>query len=278
MNFEGFEISYEEQDRELLVLMSDSCGGGVKYPTFWVAQAYFLAYVDVETNELKNGDGRLCWPITNKEEKSRAYFNRFQKGSIYRIKGRKLLEGVEPPGRIPSYYNQFYVTEVLEENASCPALEDILAEYRKPIILQDEVLGELVLNKDLSVLEGYVNWLGKEVSITLDIDKDNKGTWTKARKAMAQLLAVQQEWDREMRDFAAEKLTSLANEWQTEENKNAPKITQKNFCKRIILQSFVMTSGGSFSACYEDDNMFLGHFIVVYGSLKKGLTDADIEG
>lgn len=211
--FKNFEKEYEKQEREILVLMSDSGGGGASYGSFWIGQSYFLAYVDLETNELKSGKGRLAWPLTKEEEKSRSYFSRFKKGVIYRIKARQLADRTVPPNGLPSFYNRFYVTEVLEEGATNSALDKILKEYRTPVVLQDDVLGELVLDKNLSNFEGHVIWKGEKIIIYLDVDQDSKITWTKARNTMKQLVAEQDKWDKAMREFSANKLISLANDW-----------------------------------------------------------------
>ncbi|WP_253696292.1 DUF2262 domain-containing protein [Treponema denticola] len=48
--------------------------------------------------------------------------------------------------------------------------------------------------------------------------------------------------------------------------------------KRISLSLIWMTSGGSFSAYFDDDELFLGHCITVSDGLKKGVVSADMEG
>lgn len=271
MIFESFEKEYDVQEREFLVLMSDESTWSMGGKSFVVAQAPFLAYIDIETDELKHDGGGLSWPMKNKEEKAGKYFNRFQKGDIYHIKARKLIDDTASKGIL-------YVTEVLEEGVSCEVLEEILVEYRKPIIVQDEVLGELVLDKDLSLFEGKAMWLGSKISITLNIDKENRASWTKARNAMKKLLVEQQKWDISMREFAASKLTSLANEWQDEDDKDAPNIAEKDFARRINIESISITSGGSFTVYFNDDDMFWGHIVTVDGSLKKGVQYANMEG
>ena len=278
MIFDSFEAMYEMQEREYLVLISDEGGAGSGCEPYVVAQAYFLGYIDTLTNELKSGDGRLSWPVESKEAKKRTYFNRFKKGTIYRIKARKFIDDTVSKGMLPSYYNNLYVTEVLEEGATCKVLEEILVEYRKPVILQDEVLGELVLDKNLSLFEGNTIWLGNKIKISLNVDKENRTTWTKARNAMKKLLAEQQKWDITMREYAASKLTLLANEWQDEEDENAPDISEQDFAGRINIESISMTSGGNFSAYFNDDDMFWGHVVTVDGSLKKGVKYANMEG
>ena len=42
-----------------------------------------------------------------------------------------------------------------------PGALAILDEYYKPVVVQDEVLGELTLNKDYDTFEGEIQWCGK---------------------------------------------------------------------------------------------------------------------
>ena len=39
-----------------------------------------------------------------------------------------------------------------------------------------------------------------------------------------------------------------------------------------------MDADASFSAYFDDDDMFFGHCVVVYGTLKDGVTKANMEG
>ncbi|WP_420329216.1 DUF2262 domain-containing protein [Oribacterium sinus] len=55
-------------------------------------------------------------------------------------------------------------------------------------------------------------------------------------------------------------------------------MTEESFAKRISLSLLWMNSGASFSAYFDDDDLFFGHSITVCGSPKKGLVSADIEG
>ena len=187
----------------------------------------------------------------------------------------KLPEEV-PNGALP-IKNHFLVVEVLEKNVACPKLEEILTEYRKPIILQDDVLGELTYDKQIKSFEGNIAWLGGKVHISLYVDKDNKSGITKAKKALKTMVSEQEKWDVDLRSFAAKKLTKLACEW-AESDEEAAEITEESFAKRISLNLIWMTSGGSFTAYFDDDDLFFGHSITVCGSPKKGLLSADIEG
>ena len=79
-----------------------------------------------------------------------------------------------------------------------------------------------------------------------------------------------------VRDLAAKNLTELANNWlsQDEENPRNPEtdpITEEELARRISMTSLSVTSGGSFTAWFDCDEIFTDHAVTVYGSLKKGL-------
>ena len=86
-----------------------------------------------------------------------------------------------------------------------------------------------------------------------------------------------------MRELAAKNLTQLANEWLSQDDENARNpetdpITEEELARRISMVNLVVTSGGSFTAYFDCDEMFTDHAVTVYGSLKKGLKAANIEG
>lgn len=275
-NFETFTHEYQENEKEIFVLMQGGISA-VGHDTYWVTAAYFMACFDPETKQLYNGEGRLCWPITEEEKESGDFFQRFTNETIYRISVRSLVAPTALPNVRPSYNNRLYVTRILEENVSCAPLEEILDEYRKPVILHDNQLGTLTLRKEYSMFQGHIQWRGRKIEFFLDVDNGSKATWTKARNAMKKMLADQKQWDHNMRVFAARSLTSLANDWQQEEEQTHP-ITEKDFIKRITPESINMTSGGNFTAYYNDDDMFWGHSIEVSGTLRQGVQSADMVG
>ena len=81
--------------------------------------------------------------------------------------------------------------------------------------------------------------------------------------------------------FAAEKLVNLANEWQSEycgDEEGAESITQEKFMKRIEISELSVSAEGDMEITYLDDDMFGGHWIVVYANISGELKDANIEG
>lgn len=277
-DFEVFANEYTKEEKEILVLTNDQSGGAGKLNNSWDASQYFLVYFDIEKNELKKGDGRVNWLLTDKEckEYGTTYPYNFKPGTIYHLRVRELKDKTVPEGRLPSFYNRFMVVKVIKENVQNDELLGVLEDYRKPIKITDEVLGEFELNKDYGMFEGNIDWLNENVSVSLEVDIDDKQTWNETLSILKVLFNAQKQKDLEFRTFAGEKLTSLANDWLQDENKE---ITNDEFERRIKLSELVISyDGGDFTAYYNDDDMFYGHIITVYGNLKDGLESAQIEG
>ena len=148
-----FIALYALEDEEKLVLIQSGTSADKTFlDTFWTAHTHALAMADVQTGQVLFGRCYLSWPLTDKEWETGDYSNRFAKGNIYRIKARGWKgDALSEP--------QWYVMEVLEEGVPCPALEEIWAEYTKPILLEDEVLGTLTLDREMSTFDGTCKWM-----------------------------------------------------------------------------------------------------------------------
>ena len=259
-----WERTFEEEEREILVLLAGGSGAG-KRNGFWDVSHYFIAYVDCQTSALHTGDGRIVYPVSDEEHDAGGILDGFRREAVYRLKARKRIPHKVPEGVTTSSQNQFLIVEVL-------------ADYRKPVVLNDEELGELSLDKDLDMFEGEVLWRGEQICLSLEVDAANEDTWADARRAMKAMLANQERWDRDMRAFAARELTELAREWRESADEDVPEITEESFAQRIELTSIAMDPGGSFSAYFDDDDMFFGHCVTAYGTLTDGVTAANMEG
>ena len=278
--FEKFYERYAPEEKEVIVLIQHTLGAGYDNNGFWDMTVISLGMVFCATGEVNIREGRLEWPVTEEEKNSERGWKRFEREQICRIKVRKLLDEYVPKHTTPEKFNSWAVTEVLEQSVSCPELEMVLEEYNKPVVIEDKVLGTLILNREFDMFETTFLWNGNEVSFMLEVNPESKSSWSRARTAAKKLVAEQETWDETMRKFAAKKLTALANDWLAEdvESKGAGPITEETFAKRIALSEISITSGGSFTAYYNDDDMLWGHAIEVHGSLKKGILDANIAG
>ena len=272
-----WERTFEEEAKEILVLLAGGSGAG-KMNGFWDVSHYFIAYVDCQTGALHTGGGRIVYPVSDEEHDAGGILDRFRREAVYRLKARKRIPHKIPEGMSASALNRLLVVEVLEENIPCSALDEVLAEYRKPVVLNDEELGELSLDKDLDMFEGGISWRGEDIDISLEVDSSSEDTWTAAVAAMKQMMTDQDRWDRDMRAFAARELTELACDWRESADEDVPEITEESFAQRIELTSIAMDPEGSFSTYFDDDEMFFGHCVVVYGTLEDGVSSAVIAG
>lgn len=277
MTQDEWEHSFEEEVRELLILVAGSSGAG-KRNGFWEAAHSYLAYVDCETGALHADEGRLVYPVSDEEYADGGIVGRFRDEEIYRVTARRKIPHEVPEGVAASAQNRLLIVDVLEENSPCPALDEVLAEYRRPVVLEDEELGELTLDKDYDTFEGVALWRGEDIDISLEVDSSSEETWTAAVAAMKQMVADQDAWDRDMRTFAARELTELACKWRESADEEVPEITEESFAHRIELRSIAMDADGSFSAYFDDDDMFFGHCVTAYGTLTDGVTAANMEG
>ena len=272
-----WERTFEDEAREILVLLAGSSGAG-KRNGFWESAHSYLAYVDCETGALCADDGRLVYPVSDEEYAAGGILGRFREEEINRVTARKKIPHELPEGVSASAQNRLLVVEVLEENIPCSALDEVLAEYRKPVVLNDEELGELTLDKDYDTFEGVISWRDEDIDISLEVDSSSEDTWTAAVVTMKQMAADQDAWDRDMRAFAARELTELACDWRESADEDVPEITEESFAQRIELTSIAMDPEGSFSTYFDDDEMFFGHCVVVYGTLEDGVSSAVMAG
>ena len=81
-----------------------------------------------------------------------------------------------------------------------------------------------------------------------------------------------------MRASAARELTDLACEWRESADEEVPEITEESFAHRIELRSIAMDADGSFSAYFDDDDMFFGHCVTAYGTLTDGVASVVMQG
>ena len=263
--FEEFYEMYESKEQEVIALINRCIGGGFNWKgNFWEMTVVTLGIVFCDTGEVTTKEERLDWPVTEEERNSEKGWGRFEKEQICRLKIRR-------------------ISEIVNAHEDCPELQAVLDEYHKPVVIQDQVLGELTLDKDYDTFEGEIQWQEKNVLLSLEVNTESKPSWTRARGAAKKLLANCETWDKAMRELAAKNLTGLANDWlsQDEENPRNPEtdpITEEEFARRISMTSLSVTSGGSFTAWFDCDEIFTDHAVTVYGSLKKGLKTANIEG
>ncbi len=279
--FEEFYQQYAPEEREVIALIRGCIGAGYHQAGFWEITVVSLGMVFCDTGEADLRPGRLEWPVAEADQNGEKGWKRFQERQICRLRVRRLLDAFVPDHISPEKFNSWAVLQVLEPSVSCPQLEAVWEEYRKPVQIEDAVLGTLELNREFEQFEGEVSWNGEEVSLSLEIDLDDEETWDAVRSIARELVSDSGRRDQSMREFAAKRLTALANEWQAsaeEEAESAEPLTEGAFVQRIALSELAISYEGDFTAYYDDGDLFFGHAIEVCGSLDDGVQRANITG
>lgn len=266
---EEFLQEFETSEEELTVLLKAfSKGGGVKGDYIFPVAA-FMAYIDNKSGEIIQEEGTLHWVIPRS---ANDYVHDFKDYGIYRVLVRKCKPDMTNFLGKP-YKNRYHIVKIIRKNLKEPRLEAIREEYLKPVSIEDKA-GTFCLDRKYNWFEGKIDWLGSSQRVLLDKD-ESSDTAEKALKTLHRFLEDVEKWDKTLRTFAAAQLTELANDWQDGET---PEITEEEFAERIGAPDFHISNDGDFEAEYNDDDMFYGHWVVVYGSADGGLKEANIEG
>ena len=169
--FEEFYEMYEPEEQEVVALINRCIGGGYNWKVkFWEMTVVTLGVVFCDTGKVSTKEERLEWPVTEEERNGKNGWGRFQSEQICRLKIRRMKEEWAQNVVV----RPWCISKVVKENEECPQLQEILDEYHKPVIIQDEVLGQLELNKDYGCFEGEIDWLGKNVTLSLEVNAESK--------------------------------------------------------------------------------------------------------
>ena len=273
-----FEKEFETEEYEMLILVQSSCKGAVNIKDMLKPIVDFLASIDLRTGQFFHEKGRVEWLIKN-DNKRNGWGYKFEQFGIYRVTVRKCIPQKLLPYQLQQYMNNRYMLiNVLEENASNEKLEALKEYYSKPISIENE-LGSFALDRGFSWFEGIVNWNGVEVNAYLETDEEDGDTAKQAMKVLKKVLDNIVENDTKYREFAAQELTELANEWMDASDEiDAEEITKEIFMKRMEMSEITVSSDGSLSLFYNDDDMFWGHAIEIEVKPNGEIISANIAG
>ncbi len=275
---EKFEKRFDTIEKEVLVLTeggtSSSRWGENK---LWQASVTVLAVVDVATGELTEKKCNLNWQMTEAENNNGKLYD-IKGETIYRLRVQESLPFLSFGNEEIPRGNTLWVRAVLESNCTEARLEQILAEFRKPVILQLDTGEELLLDKSIGLFSGEGHWNGEECLINMDVDEESSVTAKDALVTFKKLIADSQEWDDKARKFAAEEMTDNANDWALDADENAEEMTKEDFAKRLMISEVCVSTDGNFELFYDDDDMFWGHVVIVSGNIETGIDDAYMAG
>lgn len=268
-----FEKGFETEEYEMLILVQSSCKGAANIEDMLKPFVDFLASIDLRTGQFSHEKGRLEWLIKN-DNNRQGWGYEFKQLGIYRITVRKCI----PQDQTPYMNNRYMLINMLEENASNKKLEALKAYYAKPVSIENE-LGSFALDREFSWFEGSINWNGVEANVYLETDEEDGDTAKQAMKVLKRVVDNIVENDARYREYAAEELTELANDWmEASDEIDTEEITKEIFMKRMEMSEIMVSSNGSLSLFYNDDDMFWGHVIEIDVDSSGEIINAHIAG
>ncbi|MFP3916768.1 DUF2262 domain-containing protein [Lysinibacillus telephonicus] len=232
--------------------------------TLWQASIPLIGWKKLNSNDpVIKENLRLQWLANDKEfEESRDLLDM---NSIVRLQIRK-GEG------------SMMLVKVLETSYQDDDLEVVLQESLKPVFYNDEILGQFELIKSVNTFEKKIIWANDEGLLSFDWFEDND-KMKSALKTAYVLFEQQDEWSQRVKEYAAEELTELANDWlQDDEETEIQEITKEMFMGLMKLSTICVYPEGDFEIFYSDGDMFWGHSIIVCGNIDGKFDSAEIAG
>ena len=262
--FKELAAQFQQEERTILAVTgANGFGGGkTRGEKLWTASVGLTAWMEEDPPDIHRGEFVLS---TIADDKLLEHLQRrVRPDFIIKFKGRVAEDG-----------RRLLLLD-LPEPAFDPDLKAILEEQKKPVTFWEEGLGTFTLNRQVDWFETELDWLGAEISLVFDQD-ENRADCVMNAKA---LLADAAGWDRRVREYAADELLELANDWSQDmdEDGGAVEVTREQFMERMELEAVQVEPDGSFEFWFGDGWLFAGHSIRVTGSLENGPDEASMEG
>lgn len=284
-----FNDKFFDEIQEIIILTPNTTGGAgmSQGDVLWTASQYLIAYID-KNNQLIKADGRVQWLAEEDKNNRFDYGYKFNPVSQYRLKVRRAkpakAEDYLPFSEnenfvLPDLTHYFMLLEVIETDVHEPRLDAVKEEFLQPVVINNE-LGEFSLDKEYNSYSGEIDWLGEDVSVTIEGD-DNDEVTQRCFSHLSTMVKNTQDFDQKMRQFASEKLLENAQEWQDDSDEvgELEPLTNESFIARISLSELAITDDeGNFSAYFDDGDLFWGHVIIVDGNVNGDFDDAYIAG
>lgn len=253
---QAFAQAFLPEEFELLGVTGAGIVGGEKLPgsQLYTAEIGLTAWME-EEGEVVRSSARL---VALADEKLLDYLRR-------RVPRNFILQVRVRPDREDE--SRFLMTG-LPEPAFDPELKAILEEQKKPVTFDDADFGQFTLERQANWFQCEADWLDQPIQLVFDREEDREGALAAARA----LFEKKEEWDRRLREFAAEKLSGAAH-WA----QDGRPLTREQFARRLEAESVQVWADGRFEFWFHDAEMFWSHAVRVEGTLEGGPADAGAE-
>ena len=189
---------------------------------------------------------------------------------------------------------EWCISQVLNENEECPVLSNLLDEYYKDDVIDDEVLGELKFNRFSGVLASDLNWCNMLIAFQLRVDALDRKSWPQAISLAKTMVADCKSWDKKMRKYAASMFTEDGNKFLEDmfhyeygdeydeygnhvSGETPQRVTERQFASALYICILEINADGYFYAILKSRKYLGGKTIEVEGNVNTGIYSADID-
>jgi len=258
------ENAFLEEEKSYYILTGEGGAAMIsKSHKYYVISCTLIAAYDIEDDKLLKKTGIIRWPISieeyEKQEALSEYFRTYKDGVIYKIRGRLVLNDLGDASIL-------YVKEVMESNVQGTKLDKKQEKYLAPILLEDDVLGHLKLEKSEGLFEGSHSMNGRIITIYVEVEWSQKRTWEKPLAVARAFITNIDAKDQQAREYVAsdkelfeEALECLDDDCEISFS------TPEEFANALKgrLKYIFVNQNGSYTIGYDDGNVFGGHEIDV---------------
>lgn len=233
----------------------------------WTITKGIIAKYDLEVGKLDKRGGIIIW---NDEDRISEWKIRLDPEKIYHLRVKTTKEP-----------NVMYLQDIIEENAENKELEKILKDYIEDIIIEDSEVGTFIYVKQNNYFEqADFDWLGEKINVTLLCEDDNDRKCEKALMYFKNITNSMYEYDKKLKEYVAMTETVTANAWQYDviiDYTDYIPITPKEFEDRISLKNLMVDCEGKYEFAFDDDDLFWGHLVKVWGDVWNGPSATGID-
>lgn len=199
-----------------------------------------------------------------------AIFKALSAYSVFQIECKLIEspEGLDKP--------QIELLRIISTDLNDPALKQAVDELKKPVTYKDGQFGLFTLDRSVHWYNAQTTWVGTATQLSLDSGARIHAFPQESLEQARKLWKDAKLWDGQIQSCILKDLLDLKNGRWLQEGER--KLTADGFLRRITLSSIVVRSDGSFEFWYDDGDLFLGHSIMVSGSIGGGLDYAGLQG
>ena len=148
------------------------------------------------------------------------------------------------------------------------------SDLQNVLVKWNTAFGDLVLDRACGDFSGEAEWNGEMINVRFHVD--DKNSIEDAIKTGESLWADQLLWKQRIEEFLIKQVLPLKNgQWLQDDE---TPLTEQEFLGQMDPPLMVMSGGGEFECWRDSEDLFWGHIIQVFGSLKDGLTSFALLG